>query len=114
MRWEIIAAYAAGLFLVGGAGAMIGGLVGFGALLYRNDFWSWAAGFSGSALAYLIGKTLFGWLGVEFAWYAYLLCMLPVILNDGTRIGRDGPEFGPEKRHAFGTFCGIVAALLFS
>lgn len=113
MRWEIIAAYAAGLFLVGGAGALIGSLMGFGALLYRHVFWSWAAGFTGSLLAYLIGRVLFNWLNVEFSWYAYLLCMFPVVLNDGRRAGGEDLEFGPEKRHAFGTFCGIAASLLF-
>lgn len=114
MRWEVIAAYCAGLFLVGGAGSMLGSLVGFGSMLHRHVFWDWAAGFSGSVLAYLIGCAVFGWLTVEFTWYAYLLCMVAVIFNDGRRAASQVHDvFGPEKQHAFGTFCGIVASLLY-
>lgn len=113
MSWDIFVAYGVGLFFVGAVGSAIGSLVGFGVFIYRHPIWSWAAGFCVAILVYLIGQTLFQWLGVKFAWYSYLLCMVRVIYNDGQRIALDATEFGPEKRHAFGTTCGIVASLIF-
>ncbi|MEE1652733.1 hypothetical protein WGP40_03770 [Brachymonas sp. G13] len=48
----------------------------------------------GAVASYLILKPWFGIMDTSFPWYAYLICMTPVILNDLHRIGRgSNPDY---------------------
>ena len=81
--------------------------------LKKSLFWPGAAGFVGALLAYYALNITFQWLDVNFHWYSYLLCMIPIFMNEGQRAQREaGEAFGPEKAHATGVFWGVICSLL--
>ena len=100
--------------LAAGVGAMViaplaaaaGGLISFGRLAAKSEFWFAAGTAVGAMVAYWVLKYWFGWLDVPFAWYDYILCMTMVVINDGSRAGR-----GESSMYSTGTLFGIVASL---
>jgi hypothetical protein len=97
-----------------GVGAMViaplasaaGGLIGLGSLAFKSEFWFAAGTAVGAMVAYWVLKYWFGWLGVPYAWYDYILCMAMVVINDGNRAGR-----GESSMYATGTLMGMVASI---
>ena len=81
--------------------------------LKKSLFWPGAAGFVGALLAYYALSITFQWLDVKFHWFSYLLCMIPIFMNEGQRAQREpGEKFGPEKANAVGVFLGVIFGMV--
>lgn len=109
-----IIAYAVAITTIGLIGSALGSVVSFGGLsgIGKPETWSFIGGTVGAMLAYWIGIYFFGWMGVHYGWYTYLASMFLVVINDGARANRDGPNaVGMESSHARGTMMGMVASL---
>lgn len=99
-------AYTGGFFVVAPLGALLGSLVGFGAVLKRSEVWFFAASFVGVIVSFLLLRLWFSWLDVQFHWWSYLICMLSVVLNEGQRASR-----GDSNLYATGVMFGIAASV---
>jgi hypothetical protein len=102
----LVLAYLGGFFLVAPLGALAGTLVGFSALLKRSEAWFFAASFVGAVASFLLLRLWFLWLDVSFSWWAYLVCMVSVVLYEGQRASRGGSTL-----YATGALFGIVASI---
>ncbi len=109
-------AYIVGFLFLGAVGGLLGSLIGVVGLLLgvkKPTTWSFSAGLVGAILSYWLVNYFFQWLNVQLTWYAYLISMVLVVLNDGRRAAPEGKEaIGIESSHARGTMCGIIASLV--
>ena len=81
--------------------------------LKRTLFWPGLSGFLGAVFAYYANNIAFQYFDATYHWWSYILCMIPIISNEGRRVqGEVGREFQPEKAGATGMALGIVYALL--
>ena len=107
-------AYVVAFLFIGAAGGIAGALVALGALtkIGKPGGWSVFGGVIGAMFSYWLGLHFFQWIGVHFGWYSYLTSMFLVIINDGSRASREGPDaIGINSSHATGTMLGMVASL---
>lgn len=108
-------AYLLGAILVAPLATLLATPIALLMAVKRTLFWPGTAGFVGALLAYLALSVTFQLLEAKFHWYSYLLCMLPVFMNEGQRVQREpGEAFGPEKANATGIFLGVITSLLTS
>ena len=110
---KTILAYLLGAILVAPLATILAMPIAFLMAVKKTLFWPGAAGFVGALLAYYALNVTFQLLDANFHWYSYLLCMLPIFMNEGQRVQREpGKAFGAEKASATGVFLGVIYSLL--
>lgn len=105
--WMIFLAYAGGFFVVAPLAVLVGSPLALLSTLKKSDFWFGLASFVGAVIAYFFLRWYFVWLDVHFGWYAYLICMVSVMLYEGNRASAGGTP-----AYATGALLGMIYSLL--
>lgn len=115
-----LAAYFLAVFVIGGVVGLVVAILEAPIMVamsrslgtQRASWASLAFGALTAAGIYALGQQAFAWLGVHFAWYSYLACMIAPVLNDGRRAGAEPADRWLEKMHATGMLLGMVGSLV--
>lgn len=108
-----IIAYVVAPLLIAPLGPLAFTPIIFLSFIKPSAYWSAIAGFAGAIAAYYLCRAFFDWLDVSYHWYSYLLCMVPIMFNDGIRCQREREhqQVGPDAMHAAGCALGMLYSL---